>query len=375
MQRLVDLTAKAADAETVGAWIVENGNIADIAMTAAGRESVAPYTAHFHKLDIWQANVARAPRGQVHISYEHTAEDKLLKTEFYNDFARQFGLLRPMGVMLQLTPHAVATVSAERLNTQMRFDGTDKPHFQRLVPYLKGALQLRLRHRANLPHTHAYVASLDALAFGTVICDARANVVFANSAAEALAAGGAGITLGRHGKGLSALIPAQSRALAELVHDAANGGAGGAMQISGVDGAAGLLVLVTPLPPPLNVLRGSGYALVSLRSARDNPAFVQASLEALFQLSPTQAAIALALYEGKSPEQIATERAVRISTLRTHLVQIFARTGAENQRDLIRLLGLLPPVRRAPDGESAAANASNGETGAPPGPPDRSRLS
>ena len=48
---------------------------------------------------------------------------------------------------------------------------------------------------------------------------------------------------------------------------------------------------------------------------------------------------------------------------------------AENQRDLIRLLGLLPPVRLAPDGESAAANASNGETGAPPGPPDRSRLS
>jgi DNA-binding CsgD family transcriptional regulator len=46
-----------------------------------------------------------------------------------------------------------------------------------------------------------------------------------------------------------------------------------------------------------------------------------------------------------APEEIAAERGVAISTLRTHFAEIFARTGAENQRDLIRLLGMLPPVR------------------------------
>jgi DNA-binding CsgD family transcriptional regulator len=53
----------------------------------------------------------------------------------------------------------------------------------------------------------------------------------------------------------------------------------------------------------------------------------------------------MALHSGRTPEEIALERGIKISTLRTHLAEIFARTGAENQRDLIRLLGLLPPLR------------------------------
>ena len=116
--------------------------------------------------------------------------------------------------------------------------------------------------------------------------------------------------------------------------------------MTGRNGATGLLVLVTPLPNQLHGHAGVGHALVSLRSTQDCPSFQKAELEALFALSPTQAAVALDLYGGKSPEQIASERGVRISTLRTHLAEIFARTGAESQRDLVRLIGLMPPVRR-----------------------------
>jgi DNA-binding CsgD family transcriptional regulator len=38
-------------------------------------------------------------------------------------------------------------------------------------------------------------------------------------------------------------------------------------------------------------------------------------------------------------------RGARISTLRSHLDEILARTGVENQRELVRLLALLPPLR------------------------------
>jgi DNA-binding CsgD family transcriptional regulator len=60
----------------------------------------------------------------------------------------------------------------------------------------------------------------------------------------------------------------------------------------------------------------------------------------------------LAIFDGKSPEQIAADRNVAISTMRTHLAQIFARTGAENQRDLVRMLGMLPPLRSRDGGRS-----------------------
>jgi DNA-binding CsgD family transcriptional regulator len=48
---------------------------------------------------------------------------------------------------------------------------------------------------------------------------------------------------------------------------------------------------------------------------------------------------------GKSLEEIATERSVKITTVRTRLARLFARAGAESQRDLVRLIALLPPLR------------------------------
>ena len=88
LQGLADLVAAANEAEVGGIWMVENGRIADIAMTHAGRESLGPYMAHYHKLDLWQDNARRMPMGRAYLAYEHTAEDNLQKTEFYNDFAR-----------------------------------------------------------------------------------------------------------------------------------------------------------------------------------------------------------------------------------------------------------------------------------------------
>jgi DNA-binding CsgD family transcriptional regulator len=68
-------------------------------------------------------------------------------------------------------------------------------------------------------------------------------------------------------------------------------------------------------------------------------------LAGLFRLSPAQAQIALALYSGRSLEDIARDREIKISTLRTHLTEIFARSGTETQLELVRLLAMLPPLR------------------------------
>ena len=308
------------------------------------RNRCRSYVSYFHKVDVWQSNIVRMPRDEVYIGYEHTPEPELLKTEFYNDFCRKFGMFRPMGATVQLRPGTIATISLERLSTKLLFEDEDKPNFQRFIPYVKGALQLGLRQRDAAMPGPTYAAALHALAFGTVICNARGEILFANAAAESLEQGGAGIILGRRGRGVAAIVPEEKRRLAGFIHDAANGGPGGIMRLTARDGKTGLLVLVTPVPRSLYEVYGPGHCLVSLRSPWDRPSFTEATLAVLFGLSPTQSAIALALYTGKSPEQIAAERGVRISTLRTHLADIFARTGAESQRDLVRLLGLVPPV-------------------------------
>ena len=342
-RHIANLVCNAAGASSGGVWVVEGGNVVDISMAEAGAESVAPYVAHFHKLDLWQANVARMPRDRVVLASEHTPEDALVKSEFYNDFARTFGMFRPLGAMVQLRPGTVATISIERLHARTLFDEEDKPALQRLIPYVKSALQLRLRHRDENKRGDIYAAALNSLTFGAVICNAQGHIAFANPAAEALAQKGAGVVLGR--RDLGALVPAEARILSALVNATALGGPGGVLRLTGSDGTTGLFVLVTPLPRALADDTNAGYAFVSLRSTRDRPAFAESTLMGLFRLSRTQAEVAIALHAGKSPDEIALERGVKISTVRAHLTEIFARTGAENQRDLIRLLGMLPQLR------------------------------
>jgi DNA-binding CsgD family transcriptional regulator len=189
-----------------------------------------------------------------------------------------------------------------------------------------------------------HAAALNALAIGIVVCDAEARLLFANAAARELARRGTGITLSARAKVVGTLAPAEGRALAQLISDAARGGHCGAIRLTGRDGVTALPVLITPLARRANGTHG-GYALLCTRTVADQPPATEKTLADLFHLSPTQASIAMAIFDGKAPEEVARTRGVKISTLRTHLADIFLRTGTETQRDLIRLIGALPPLR------------------------------
>jgi DNA-binding CsgD family transcriptional regulator len=187
-----------------------------------------------------------------------------------------------------------------------------------------------------------HVAALDALAFGIAICDSEGRVAFANETANELLSQKRGFMLGHE---LVASVPTDAHAFAKLLREAAGDGNRGLIKLSGRNGTATLLVFVTPLPRRLEDAYGSGYVLVTMRDSGEPHPLTESMLVALFELSPAQASIALAIFNGKSPDEIANERGNRISTLRTHLAEIFLRTGTENQRDLVRLLGTLPLLR------------------------------
>lgn len=340
------ILADAVGAPTSAVWIWDRAQVRDLTVTEDGADTDRPYRAHFWRLDPWQTASRREPLERIWLGGEIFSEQTLVRTEFYNDFARHFGLFRPMAVNMQLAPGIFATASLERPGSRRLFDTGDKPKFERLVPHVKRALQLRLRQQAHGPPRRMTAATLDAFTFGIVLCDAHGRIALANAAAEDMARVTGAFTLGGTRKGIGTRVASESRRLGALIADAAAGGSGGVMRIKGPDGAV-LIALVTALPPGFAPIRETthGLALVTLRSTGNNLSLSAAMLRALFGLSPTQAEIALAIFAGKTPERIARDRNIAISTLRTHLAEIFVRTGAKNQRDLVRLLGTLPPVR------------------------------
>src|SRR5216683_2422518 len=111
---LADLMARIAGVDSAGLWIAEDGLVTDMALTDNIRESQRPYLAHYVLHDHWQHGVLLQPKDEVKLGYENFPEQQLVKTEFYNDFARPLGMFRPLAAMVQLSKGAVASLALEQ---------------------------------------------------------------------------------------------------------------------------------------------------------------------------------------------------------------------------------------------------------------------
>lgn len=302
-----------------------------------GAELYASYYRHVNPLDRLAA--MRGPMVTTR-SNDLMPEVDYRRSEFYTDFARVFDTHHILGTsLIPVRPGLVGHIGVHRSGPRT-FRTRDIGAVQRLLPHLQRALQMRAR--LNLLQGSALgFAGLEALAVACVVCNADGLVVFANSAASLLVTEGCGLVLGS--QHISALVPSDAKRLASLIVDAATGGSGGPIAISGPNGNRAF-ALVAPLPARFGAL--PGHALVALRSANSAPSVTDAALGDLFGLTPAEAQLALALLAGRSLAEVVAWRGVTENTLRTQLASVLRKTGASSQRDLVRLLSLLPPLAR-----------------------------
>ena len=71
-------------------------------------------------------------------------------------------------------------------------------------------------------------------------------------------------------------------------------------------------------------------------------------LQALFDLSPVECRIALAISAGLTLKAASSEIGIKISTIRSYLEQIFRKTGTNQQSQLVALLKSARPFGRTP---------------------------
>ena len=213
-----------------------------------------------------------------------------------------------------------------------------------LLPYFHRALDLRMRSGKAPSGLSVPLHAIEALTFGALICDRGGGVVYANTAAESMASGRLGLVFKTRQKSISALLSLETQKLLQLIEAAAAGRGSQSLVLTGHDGSASLMVLMSRLPVR-DAASVESNVLVAVRQIGGGPSFGTARLIELFRLSPAQAILAIGLYEGKSFEDIADERGVKVTTLRTHFAEVLARTGSTSLRDLVRLLGSIPPLR------------------------------
>ena len=185
-----------------------------------------------------------------------------------------------------------------------------------------------------------------------LLLDGKGRITLANPAAEALLRSGDGLALDRDGGlQLAAALPrettALSRALAQALDVASGTGSelGGPLRLTRPSGAAPLLVLPVPLPPPAFALwemREQARVLVLIVDPSAPSRAAASAIQTTFDLTAAEARVAVLIGSGLSGPATAAVLGISPSTVKTHLKRCFEKTGVHSQVGLARILGALP---------------------------------
>jgi DNA-binding CsgD family transcriptional regulator/PAS domain-containing protein len=302
----------------------------------------------------WTFAMKDVPFGQAIISGSLVERRIIQKTGLYADVLAPQGIVDMLSVAHRALTKDGGTGRISFGLSARRVEQADEVarRLQRLTPHLSRALDatLKLGHLADGTRQLARVLQL--MPNPALLLDGKGRITLANPAAESLLRTGDGLALNRDGGlHLAAALPAEtaalSRALAQALAVASGTGdeLGEPLRLTRPSGAAPLLVLPVPLPPPafaLWELLEPARVLVLIVDP-DAPSRAAASaVQATFGMTAAEARVAVLVGSGLSGPQAAATLGISPSTVKTHLKRCFEKTGVHSQVGLARLLAALP---------------------------------
>lgn len=206
-----------------------------------------------------------------------------------------------------------------------------------LIPHLQRAAAINRLLDVAARERSTFAALIDTLSVPIVLVDAALRIVHANAAAAAVFERGE--PLRRRDGVLRAATAATSNALSSAVAQIAmaSGGSdcrGFDIPIQTRDGPVGALHIV---PLSSEATGSTAIAAVFLARSAAPVATPTDLIAALFGLTPTESAVFEHVAGGCDVPSAADRLGVAQSTVRTHLLRIYDKTGVRRQAELVRL--------------------------------------
>jgi DNA-binding CsgD family transcriptional regulator len=284
-----------------------------------------------------RAGLARSPLTVISEA-DFITPDAVKRDAHYQEFAVPWDVPYCCLTTLEQRKDLMVGLAVIRSRRQGHIDDRSKRLFATLAPHVRAAVRTSLA--IGDQHAALITGAFENLSMPAIVCDGSGNVLRLTSAAEALCASGAGLTLRQ--RKLGAHHPADDAALGAALHAAAAPRAGAAAQPLVVRSAkpdAALLMLdVQPLPRQRLSLHQEARVLVVVRTPANDDRRRTTLLRDSYGLTPAEIEIALALAKGKKPEAIARARGVSVGTVRVQIKSLLAKAGVNRQVELVARL-------------------------------------
>lgn len=302
------------------------------------------YEQHYYQHDLYKEALLTSGRlrsGAVFTEHTLLTPESIRRSPMVHELLVPNGLGPILGCPAHVdTRGNVVELSFFRPPDAEPFAAAEIAFIRALTPHLERASRLRLRlDEASLPVWGAEL--LDGLAWGVVLLDRFGRTAFVNGEARRILAARDGLTL--RPSGLHAEHQDDGRKLRDAIGRASHRRGGADLLVRRPSGASPYLVTIAPLggedrPRPSPVVPG---VAVHIMDPATRPQDRGRRLAIAFGLTPAEQKVALDLTRDLSLADIAERHEVAPSTVKSHLLSLFAKTGTNRQSHLVALLGRL----------------------------------
>lgn len=309
-------------------------------------DGVQQYANYYGAIDPRRQLTDEMPVGSVLACHRHFSNAAVSRNEFYQDFLIPGGQRYVLISKLASDERGDVVIGLMREAGNKPFDDSELDRAQQLVPHLSRASRLWTDTQTLRTAAAFGAQAAQATAFALIGLDGAGKLAYANGQAERLLKDG-DCLVGRNG-GIGAAIAEEDLRLHRVVREVRQTGCGASLALSGLrSGPRSMLLSVAPLSNTSAGTSGSQLAntcvLITARSRKDATGVSPRALAQSFGLTPAESAVALALCEGKTPEEHAHAAGVSVPTVRAQLRSIFEKTQTRRQAEIVGLL-LRTPV-------------------------------
>ncbi|GGI20197.1 helix-turn-helix transcriptional regulator [Bradyrhizobium guangdongense] len=287
--------------------------------------------------------------GLVYASSDFVPFEEMAQTRFYEEWMKPQGMVDALGSNLEKGATNSSIVSVRMHGNDGLVDADDRRRFALLVPHFQRAVSIGRLFDQSKTAQAVLTQTLDHVSAAVFLVGSNGRLVFANAPGRTVLDEAALFTE-RNGL-LFAVAPDAQRALREacLAAETGNAAADGSGPIPLATSQAGWFANVLPLTSGDRQRTGALHSAVAAVFVRRTSPASPPPLEALaklYKLTASEIRLVDAVMKVSGVKALADLLGLTQATVKTHLHNVFRKTGTARQSELVKLIaGFAPPTQ------------------------------
>lgn len=316
-------------------------------------EAALDYVRDYHAINPRLLPVLQLKPGEWMHCHEHFDEQFVANSPFYQEFLIPYGGRYLSGTKLVENEHFLVLLGALRGQGSQPLNPAEIGDLNRIRGHMIESVQTYLHLYETYAQAGVGKQLLNELRYPALLIDSYRAIVYRNErAADLLATRG---TLMGHGNQLRCRNPEDDGRLLESIRslglntspdNSSERRNRGFVRLAKDGDGSGLAIFLTAIRPD-EVMRSFGHAslaLLVLHEPSNERAFDPFIVAEIFGLTPAEAKVAVRIAQGHSIEQITQDFGIAVTTIRSQLKAVFAKTWTSRQSELAVLLSNLPDL-------------------------------